>query len=129
MKKQHFVYCSLLIAFIIAFCAIIPSCTPISYFNEEDIVGYWKNGTDYYRYDSIHTGENWDTSDNVEEGEGLNFTWSIGDINPSDLTLIFQMDTVLGGEVPKYYTLITLNATTLSYKDNFGNVHSYSKQR
>jgi hypothetical protein len=128
MKKQHFVHSSLFVAFAIAFCAIVHSCTPETYFNENDIIGYWANGSDNYRYDINHRGENWDTSDDVEEGEGLKFSWSIGDINESDLTLIFHMDSIIGGEVPKYYTLITLNSTTLSYKDKFGNVHSNSKQ-
>jgi hypothetical protein len=127
MKKQHFAYGSLIFAFV--FCAIITSCTPVTYFNEADIVGYWANGSDNYRYDSNHKGENWDTIDDVNEGEGINFSWSIGEIKESDLTLIFHMDSTIGGEVPKYYTLITLNATTLSYKDKFGTVYSFSKQR
>ncbi len=93
-------------------------------FDETLLIGKWKSGTVYERYDSNGKGATWDTSDGVTEELAQEFTWTL---DKSDLTQIHIME--LGQEnVPKYYTVTELTSTTLKYKDDFGVSHSFSKQ-
>lgn len=92
-------------------------------FDQQLLLGKWVSGTDFYRYDAGGTGVNWDTADDVKESEGKKFTWTLV---KEDLTHIHIMDSG-EAEVPKVYTVTELSATTLSYKDDFGNSHTYTK--
>lgn len=90
---------------------------------EELIIGKWvTNNTLFYKYISDSTGSTWDTSDDVTESEAQKFTWNI---KKSLLTQTHIME--IGGNVPKVYTITTLNATNLIYKDDFGKVTTFTK--
>ena len=91
-------------------------------FDEQLLIGKWRSGTEFYRYDSDGTGATWDTGDDVSEDEAQEFTWTLV---KSDLTHIHIME--IGGKVPKYYTVTELTATTLRYRDEFGKTFSFVK--
>ncbi len=91
-------------------------------FDESLLIGKWRSGTEYYRYDSNYKGVTWDTSDDVTEEEGQKFEW---ELVKADLTHIHIME--IGGKVPKYYTVTELTATTLKYKDDLGKHFSFVK--
>ncbi len=92
------------------------------FFDEDLLIGRWRSGTLFYRYDSNYMGATWDTGDDVTEEEGQKFEW---ELVKSDLTHIHIME--MGGKVPKYYTVTELTATTLKYKDDFGKRFSFVK--
>ena len=104
-------------------CLCFSGCEPDPVaFDAQAIIGKWVCGTEYYRYDNNAQGVTWDTADEVYESEGQPFTWSIaGD----QLTVVHQM--VLGGRIPKAYTLITLNETTLCYRDNYNQTFTFNR--
>lgn len=113
-------------------CALLLICLTMTSCNEKEevsfdislIVGKWVSGTEYYRYDADGTGATWDTADDVSEEEAQAYTWEY-DGETNKLTLIHQME--MGGVVPKYYTLVTLNATTLAYQDQYSNTSSFTR--
>ncbi len=92
------------------------------FFDETLLFGKWVSGTVYYKYLSDGNGSTWDTSDDVTEAEAQPFTWTLVQ---SDLTHIHIMS--VGGNVPKYYTVTELTASTLKYKDDFGVSYSFTK--
>jgi len=92
-------------------------------FDETLIIGKWKSGTLFERYDSDKSGATWDTADDVTEDEAQKFTWTIKIDQLEQIHIIEN-----GGLVPKVYTLTTLTASTLEYKDDFGSVKTFSKQ-
>ncbi len=91
-------------------------------FDETLIVGKWKSGTLFERYDSDKYGATWDTADDVTEDEAQKFTWSI-EVDQLEQIHIIEN----GGVVPKVYTITTLSASTLVYQDDFGTVKTFSK--
>ncbi len=92
-------------------------------FDQTLIIGKWKSGTLFERYDSDKSGATWDTADDVTEAEGQEFTWTI-EIDQLEQIHIIEN----GGLVPKVYTLTILTASTLAYEDDFGSVKTFSKQ-
>lgn len=118
MKKAlTYLFSGMIVSLLIVSCAKEePS------FDEQLLIGKWRSGTLFYRYDSDGTGATWDTGDDISEDEAQKFTWTLV---RSDLTHIHIME--LGGRVPKYYTVTELTATTLQYKDEFGKTFSFVK--
>ena len=106
---------------------VIIAITMVSCFPEEDVfdetllIGKWRSGTEYYRYDDGGTGVSWDTSVDQSEEEGQAYTWTLV---RSELTHIHVIE--MGGGVPKVYKLTQLTATTLTYKDDF-KTYSYTR--
>ena len=92
-------------------------------FDESLIIGKWKSGTLFERYDSDKSGATWDTADDVTEEEAQEFTWSIDKDQLEQIHII-----VSGGKVPKVYTITNLTATSMAYKDIDGEITSFSKQ-
>lgn len=98
-------------------------------FNHEEkydktlLTGTWASGTLHEHYNTAGTGYTWDTADDVTEEEAQPFTWTL---EGSTLTQIHQME--MGGNVPKTYTVTKLNATTLSYHDDYGKYYTFTKQ-
>ncbi len=92
-------------------------------FDESLIIGKWKSGTLFERYDSDNTGATWDTSDDVTEEEGQQFTWTITGDQLEQIHIIEN-----GGSVPKVYTITELTALSLIYKDDYGVTKSFTKQ-
>jgi hypothetical protein len=101
---------------------IFTSCLPEEEFDELLLIGKWKSGTLYYRYDDGGTGVSWDTADDVTEAEGQAYTWTLV---KSELTHIHVIEA--GGSVPKIYTVTKLTDTTLEYKDDFDKYFSFTK--
>ncbi|GAB7087095.1 hypothetical protein [Marinifilum fragile] len=91
-------------------------------FDESLIIGKWKSGTLYERYDLDYSGATWDTADDVTEAEAQNFTWTITKDQLEQIHIIEN-----GGKVPKVYTITNLTATTLEYEDAYGKSKSFSK--
>ncbi|MEA3448521.1 MAG: lipocalin family protein [Bacteroidota bacterium] len=100
------------------------SCEPDepTSFDESLLYGKWVEGTVYERYKSDGTGYTWDTSDDVSEEEAQDFTWTLDE---DQLVQIHIME--IGGNIPKTYTVTELNETNLTYKDDYGTTHNYTK--
>ncbi len=128
MKKMiYLVGITLLSALVLSSCSKDED-TEISY-NKDLLIGKWlgygvnNTETEYYRYDANGSGETWDTSDDVHEGEGTNFTWTL---DASLLTQIYILKTDSSG-VPEAYTVTQLTSNSLVYKDDFGKSFSFKK--
>ncbi|KWW30988.1 MAG: hypothetical protein AUK63_671 [bacterium P3] len=90
------------------------------------IVGLWqKSGSnEYWRYDSNGRGNFWDEDDDVHEGEGTHFIWSLSDDRLS-LTFTGQM----GQEVPRDYKILELTSSLMRLEDEYyGNETTYYKK-
>ena len=87
------------------------------------LYGRWQEGTVYERYDSTGLGATWDASEDedVDEEEAQLFKWSL-----EGSTLVHEhIGTFV--TVPKVYTITTLNDKQLTYHDDFGTTHEFSK--
>ncbi len=120
MKKLLVIAASLASIVLVLFS----SCElPTTSFDENLLIGKWTrpstltDGQDCYRYNADYTGATWDTGDDVSEAEGQPFTWSV---ESATMTHIHIMEMGEKTPIPKTYTLLTLNDSTLSYKDDFG---------
>ncbi len=98
-------------------------------YNQALLIGKWlgygvhDTETEYYRYDADGGGETWDTADDVNEGEGTDFTWTL---NSSLLTQIYILKTDSSG-VPELYTVTQLTSSSLVYEDDLGTSYSFKK--
>lgn len=124
MKKLLFLTACLASFVIISFS----SCELPASFNEDFLIGKWErpsnNGLECYRYDANYNGVTWDTGEDVSEAEGQPFTWSV---ESATMTHIHIMK--MGGKIPKTYTLLTLNDSTLSYRDEYGSSFTFIKTK
>jgi len=93
-------------------------------FDESLIIGKWKSGTLFERYDADKSGATWDTSEDIKENEAQGFTWTITKDNLEQIH-ITETGTAL---VPKVYTITDLTKTTMKYEDDFGVTKSFIKQ-
>ena len=85
------------------------------------LYGIWQEGSVYERYDETGWGATWDVSEDVEEEEAQRFKWSL-----DGSTLVHEhVGTFV--TVPKVYTITTLNANSLTYHDDYGKTHCFSK--
>ncbi len=102
-------------------------------FDEALLYGTWQEGTVFERYyaDSVDfvlpnhdtiqaNGATWDASE-VEEDEAQAFNWTL---NNATLTHVHKGTFVV---IPKVYTITALTSSTLTYKDDYGKTHYYSK--
>ncbi len=92
-------------------------------FDENLMLGKWREGTEYYRYDTEHEGATWDTGDDVSEEEATIFTWEIN----GDRLCHYHRFSVGSAIVPKTYTLTKLTESALQYHDDTGKEHNYVK--
>lgn len=91
-------------------------------FDEDLLIGVWKEGENYYRYNEDGTAVNWDLSEDVMEDEGTELTWTLeGDV----FTHLYVME--IGGIVPKVFTMKSLELDTMVYGDDYGVNHVFSK--
>ena len=121
MKRLTFVILS--IALVMLFTTSCKKEEEEVSFDETLIIGKWKSGTLFERYDSDKSGATWDTADNVTEAEGQVFTWTIVKDQLEQIHIIEN-----GGKIPKVYTITSLTASTLEYKDAYGTIKTFSKQ-
>jgi hypothetical protein len=127
MKRRE-----IFIAIAILLAITINSCIDPVTFDTALLIGKWSRpspfattenpGDEYYRYDEDGGGATWDTADDVTEAEAQLYTWSV---TGSKLTQVHVIE--MGGTVTKIYTLTSLTATTLVYKDDFGKTFTFSK--
>ena len=120
------------IAIFILTTLIFGACIDPVYFDPNLLIGKWSRpspfattenpGDEYFRYDENGGGATWDTSEDVTEEEAQTFTW---ELTGSQLTQIHTIE--MGGTVTKIYTLTELTGTTLTYKDDFGKVFTFTK--
>lgn len=90
-------------------------------FDAAMLYGRWQEGSVYERYDETGYGATWDASDDVEEEEAQLFKWTL-----EGSTLIHEhIGTFV--TVPKVYTVTMLNSNNLTYHDDFGKTHYFSK--
>lgn len=107
----------------LSLCLLMASCKEEdSDFDENQLIGRWVEGAEYYRYDNGHTGATWNTDDDVSEDEALPFTWSLSG------NRLIHYHTMEGGQVvPQAYTMTKLSAEELEYHDNVGVNHRFTK--
>lgn len=87
------------------------------------LYGRWQEGSVFERYDSSGLGATWDSSEDedIDEEEAQLFKWSL-----EGATLVHEhIGTFV--TVPKVYTITTLNDKQLTYHDDFGTTHYFSK--
>jgi len=116
----------LLLVSVVLLAFLATSCQkedPAISFDENLIIGKWKTGTLFERYDADKTGATWDTGEDITEAEAQPFTWSIV---KDELEQIHIMQNNV--TIPKVYTVTVLTATKLEYKDNYGKLYSFTKQ-
>jgi len=93
-------------------------------FDQALLIGKWVSGTVHYRYDNGGGGATWDTSEDVQEVDAQEFTWTLVS---AELTHIHILETG-GAGVPKTYTVTKLTDTSLEYEDSFGTSYSFTKE-
>ena len=91
-------------------------------FDNDLLIGLWKEDEVYYRYNDDGTGVTWDLADDVQEDEGTELEWTLED---NIFTYLYKME--IGGTVPKTYTMKVLELDTMKYEDDFGVKHVFSK--
>ena len=120
MKKSVYYLVTL-----IAVAIVFNSCSKEEDFDQALLTGKWKSGTLYEKYQADGNGYTWDEGDGVYEADAQRFTWTLV---KADLTQIHIME--IGGNVPRYYTVTELTATSLKYEDRLANpvkVYSFTK--
>ncbi len=103
-------------------------------FESSLLYGKWQEGTVYEHYYAspvdyvLSTGDivkvngiTWDTSDDVGEDEGQAFNWTL-----DGATLTHEHISTFA-TVPKIYTITTLTSDRLTYVDDYGTSHYYTK--
>jgi len=83
-------------------------------YEASQVVGKWRRAStnEYWRYNADATGDFWDEDEDVHEGEGTHFRWSL---SGDELRLTFVG--TMGQEVPRDYEIEELTSTTLVLKD------------
>jgi len=129
MKKK---IVSLSLGFVIAF--VFTACDPDNSFDANLLIGKWSRtspyataenpGSEFYRYDRNGKGATWDTAEDVPEEDAQTFSWTL---EKDRLKQLHDME-ISGSKVPKYYTITVLNASTLTYKDDFGKSFTFKKE-
>lgn len=94
---------------------------PNTEYDINDLYGKWESGTEYYVYHSNGTGYTWDESDGITEDEAQPFTW---EVDESEMIHIHKME--MGSDVPMYYIITELTASTLKYYDAYNSNDTYS---
>ena len=108
---------------------LLVSCTeevkPVEV-NDSLLIGKWQKETnmqEYWRYDADSTGETWDESEDVQEGEGIKFNWSTEE---DQVRLDFYGE--MGQHVYYDYTVVTQTESRLEWKDIYGNKQVFLKK-
>jgi hypothetical protein len=91
-------------------------------FDEDLLIGLWKEDEVYYRYNDDGTAVTWDLADDVMEDEGTELEWTLEE---DVFTHYYKME--LGGVVPKVYYMKVLDLDSMIYNDGFGVDHKFAK--
>ena len=92
-------------------------------FDSDLLIGLWKSGTVFYRYNADGSGITWDTADDVMESEGSKFTW---EINKKQLFHYHRME-ISNAIIPKTYNINNLDLVNLDYSDDYNVKSSFVK--
>ena len=118
MKKVFY------IAFLSVVTLLMSSCGDPMGSNDPDVnllYGKWQEGSVYERYDETGLGATWDVDEDIGEEEAQLFKWTL-----EGSTLIHEhLGTFV--TVPKVYTITMLTQSELSYSDDYGKTHHYTK--
>lgn len=103
---------------------IVTSCVDpeVISFDSTLLIGKWEENGLYERYDSDGGGATWDIKDDVTEEEAEDFNWTVNGSTLYQEHILFN-----GAIVPKTYTLVTLNSTQLTYHDDYGTYHYFTR--
>lgn len=91
-------------------------------FDEDLLIGLWKEDELYYRYNDDGTAVTWDLADDVMEEEGTDLDWTL---DKAIFTHYYKME--IGGVVPKAFTMKILELDFMEYYDEFGVDHKFTK--
>ena len=91
-------------------------------FDDDLLIGLWKEDELYYRYEEDGTAVTWDLADDVMEDEGTELEWTLED---DVFTHYYKME--IGGVVPKVYTMKVLELDSMKYQDEYGVMHKFAK--
>lgn len=125
MMTRKYFFRLLLFASALLFAACKPEVEPVVV-DESLIVGKWQaedNGQEYWRFDADHTGETWDESEDVQEGEGSHYNWTT-----SGDQLRLDIYGTMGQHVFYDYTVVKQNQFVLSWEDQYGNIRSFVRK-
>lgn len=126
MNRKHFL--RLLLLFFVGSLALT-SCVPEEITLTIDagkLVGTWyamDKTQEFWRFDSNNQGETWDESEDVQEGEGTKFNWTVQG-NQLQVDLYGEM----GQHVYYDYTFTVQNDTSFTWKDLYGNSRTFIKK-
>ncbi|MBR4773223.1 MAG: hypothetical protein IK010_02190 [Bacteroidales bacterium] len=104
--------------------------------SQEQLTGLWvkaNNPYEFWRFRSDLTGITWDETPDPETGDpemteelsNLGFTWAIenGDV------LMFSFPGAMENQdVPKYYYITEINASTMKWEDEYGLTYTLNKK-
>lgn len=95
--------------------------------SDDQLEGLWqKNDTqEYWRYVvDGHTGVTWDLAEDItEEESNLTFTWSVnGDVLRHTFTGAQNNQAI-----PKVYTVKEISSTAMTWTDDYGITHKFTK--
>ena len=85
------------------------------------LYGRWQEGSVFERYDETGLGATWDVSDDVGEEEAQLFKWTL------DGTKLIHEHIGTFVTVPKVYTVFSLTQSELTYSDDYGKTHYFTK--
>ncbi len=125
MKNKSLIALLLLAVAPLLFVGCTPEVKPLEV-NDSLLVGKWVKESkpqEYWRYDAEYTGETWDESEDVQEGEGIKFNWSSEE---DQLRLDFYGE--MGQHVYYDYTVVTQTESRLEWKDIYGNKQVFLKK-
>ena len=124
MKNKSLVALLLLAMVSMLFVGCTEEIKPLE-INDSLVVGRWQNEAnmqEYWRFDAEKTGETWDVSEDVQEGEGIKFKWATEE---DQLQLDFFGE--MGQHAYRDYTVVGQTASRLDMKDIYGNKLSFVK--
>ena len=125
MKQKTLTALLLLAIAPLLFVGCDPEVEPLEV-NDSLLIGKWQKETnmqEIWRFDSVYTGETWDESEDVQEGEGIKFNWSTEE-DQLHLDLFGEM----GQHVYYDYTVVTQTPSRLEWKDIYGNKQVFLKK-
>ena len=131
MKKHLHIFLFLFLVLSLGACHKKP---PMVHYDASMLYGKWQEGSVFERYydspiervlpngDTVYVnGTTWDVSDDVTEDEAQLFNWTL-----AGATLKHEhVGTFI--IVPKLYTITSLNANELIYRDDYGTAHYFTK--
>ena len=91
-------------------------------FDEDLLIGVWKENDLYYRYNEDGTAVTWDLDDDVAEDEGTQLTWTP---EGTVFTHCYLME--IGGTIPKVFNMKVLELDLMEYNDDYGVSHTFTK--